>query len=55
MIINKQKAEGRCHVPGDSAQYMVTVRNLIIPTCSQNLPAYGIGLGSISKEMETPF
>lgn len=55
MIISKQKALGRCHVPGDSAQYTVRVRNLIIPTCSQNLPAYGIGLGSIAKEMETLF
>lgn len=34
---------------------LVRVRNLIMPTCSPNLPAFEIGLGSISEEMETLF
>lgn len=55
MIISKQKTWGRCHVPGDSVQGLVRVRNLIMPTCSPNLPASEIGLGSISEEMETLF
>lgn len=32
---------------------MWSVSNLIILTCSQNLPALEIGLSLISKEMET--
>lgn len=40
-------------MPGDSVQGLVRVRNLIMPTCSPNLPASEIGLGSISEEMET--